>query len=154
MHWYWQDVDSDDWTILFFHFQQSYDYWLMLKLRLCSIFCGPTDGVWKKNALILTKLGKDNYKLFFVIFQPSCGPWLESEFCFHLMPWEQIDGFWWNFVYAVLWLTREIFPNLSTVQFWPLNNVKISFFLSIFRNNEWILIKLCLCIDIYDPCCD
>ena len=26
--------------------------------------------------------------------------------------------------------------------------------LNICRNNEWILIKFCLCIDIYDPCCD
>ena len=96
---------------------------------------------------------KDNYKLFFITFQLSYGPWLMSEFCFHLISWEQIDGFWWNFVYAVLWLTHEIFPNFST-DLWPLIDVKISFFLNIFRNNEWILIKFCLCIDIYDPCCD
>ena len=96
---------------------------------------------------------KDSYKLFFITFQLSYGPWLMSEFCFHLISWEQIDGFWWNFVYAVLWLTHEIFPNFST-ELWPLIDVKISFFLNIFRNNEWILIKFCLCIDIYDPCCD
>ena len=46
MHWYWQDVDLDDWTIFFIHFQQSYGPWLMLKLRLCSISCGPIDGLW------------------------------------------------------------------------------------------------------------
>ena len=28
-------------------------------------------------------------------------------------------------------------------------DVKISIFLNIFRNNEWILIKFCLCIDVY-----
>ena len=33
---------------------------------------------------------------------------------------------------------------------WPLIDVKIAVFLNIFRNNEWILIKFCLCID-YDP---
>ena len=60
----------------------------------------------------------------------------------------QIDGFWWNFVYAVLWLTHEIFSNFST-ELWPLIDVKISNFLNIFSNNEWILIKFCLCIDIY-----
>ena len=30
-------------------------------------------------------VGKDNYKLFFAIFQPSYSPWLMSEFYFHLM---------------------------------------------------------------------
>ena len=70
-----------------------------------------------------------------------------SEFCFYLISWEQIVGFWWNFEYAVLWLTHEIFLNFST-ELWPLIDVKISIFLNIFRNNEWILIKLCLCIDI------
>ena len=30
MHWYWQDVDLDDLTIFFVHFQQSYGPWLML----------------------------------------------------------------------------------------------------------------------------
>ena len=69
------------------------------------------------------------------------------KFCFHLISWEQIDGFWWNFVYAVVWLAHEIFLNFST-ELWSLIYVKIS----IFRNNEWILI-FCLCIDIYDPCC-
>ena len=98
-------------------------------------------------------VGKDNNILFFVIFRLSYGPWLMSELCFHLISWEQIDGFWWNFVYAVLCLTHEIFPDFST-ELWPLIDVKISIFLNIFRNNEWILIKFCLCIDIYDPCCD
>ena len=89
-------------------------------------------------------VGKDNYKLFFVIFQRSYGPWLMSEFCFHLISWEQIDGFWWNFVYEVLWQAHEIFLNFST-ELWPLIGVKIS----IFRNNEWILITFCVCIDIW-----
>ena len=90
---------------------------------------------------------KDNYELFFVIFQLSYGPWLMSELCFHLIFWEEIDGFWWNFVYAILWLTHKIFPNFST-ELWPLIDVKISIFLCIFRNNEWILIKFRLCIGI------
>ena len=88
-------------------------------------------------------VGKDSYRLFFVIFQRSFGPWLMSEFCFHLISWEKIDGFWWNSVYAVLWLAHEIFLNFS-IELWPLIGVKIS----IFRNNEWILLKFCLCIDI------
>ena len=49
-------------------------------------------------------------------------------------------------MYAVFRLAHEIFLNFST-ELWPLTDVKIS----IFRNNEWILIKFCLCIDIYDP---
>ena len=48
---------------------------------------------------------------------------------------------------------HENLPNFST-DLWPLFDVKISIFLNIFRNNEWTLIKFCLCIDIYDPCCD
>ena len=57
---------------------------------------------------------------------------------FYLISWEQIDGFWWNFVYAVVWLTHTIFPNFSTL---PLIDVNISIFLNIFRSNEWILIN-------------
>ena len=56
-------------------------------------------------------------------------------------------------MYAVLRLKHEIVPNFST-ELWSLIDVKISIFLNIFRNNEWILIKFCLRIDIYDPCCD
>ena len=65
-----------------------------------------------------------------------------SEFCFHLISWEQIDGFWWSFLYSVLWLSHEIFPNFST-ELCPLIDVKISIFLNIFRNNFF------LCIDIW-----
>ena len=110
------------------------NWWILIK------FCKCID---------ILNVGKDNYKLFFAIFQWSYGPWLMSEFCFHLISWEQIDGFWWNFVYAVVWLEHEIFLNFST-ELWPLIDVKIS----IFRSNEWILVKFCLCIDMYDPCCD
>ena len=46
INWYWQDVDLDDWTICFVHFQQSYGPWLMSKFHLCSISCGPIDGFW------------------------------------------------------------------------------------------------------------
>ena len=42
----------------------------------------------------------------------------------------------------------EIFLNFST-ELRPLIDSKISIFLNIIRNNEWILIKFCLCIDIY-----
>ena len=38
-------------------------------------------------------------------------------------------------------------------ELWSLIDVKVSFFLSILRNNEWILMQFCLWIDIYDPCC-
>ena len=95
-------------------------------------------------------VGKDNYKLFLVIFQQSYGPWLMSEFCFPLISSEQLMDFDEILcMQAVLWLAHEIFLNFST-ELWPLIDVKIS----IFRNNEWILIKFCWCIDIYDRCCD
>ena len=63
-----------------------------------------------------------------------------SEFYFYLISWEQINAFWWNFVYAVFRPTHENFPNFST-ELWPLIDVKISIVLNILRNNEWILIK-------------
>ena len=44
-------------------------------------------------------------------------------------------------MYAVLWLTYELFANCST-ELWLLIGVNIL----IFRNNEWILIKFCLYI--------
>ena len=46
MHWYWQDVDLNDWTIVFVHFQQSYGPWLMSKYHLCSISWEPIDEFW------------------------------------------------------------------------------------------------------------
>ena len=76
-------------------------------------------------------------------------PLIDVRILFPFNILRKIDEFWWNFVYAVLWLAHEIFLNFSA-ELWPLIDVKIS----IFRNNEWILIKFCLCIDIYDPCCD
>ena len=38
---------------------------------------------------------------------------------------------------------------LLTTQLLPLIDIKSSFFLSVFRTNEWILIKFCIYIDIY-----
>ena len=42
----------------------------------------------------------------FTNLQQSCGPWLMSEFHFRLISWEQIDGIWPNFAYALI-LTRS-----------------------------------------------
>ena len=120
----WPLIDVEIWFML------NIFWWILIK------FC-KMHWYWQN-------VSKDNYKLFFVIFQWSYGPWLMSEFCFHLISWEQINGFWWNFVSAVLWLPHEIFLNFST-ELRPLMDVKIS----IFRNNEWILINSCLCIDIH-----
>ena len=53
----------------------------------------------------------------------------------------------------ILCMQYEIFPNFS-IELWHLIDVKISIFLNIFKNSESILIKICLCIDIYDPWCD
>ena len=151
MHCYWQNVDLDDWTIFLFIFNR------VMALDWCCNFVYAlylVDQLMDFDKILYKhwywwNVVKDNYKLFFFIFQRSYGPWLMSEFCFHLISWEQIDGFWWNLVYAVWWLTHEIFLNFSS-ELWPLIDVKIS----IFRNNEWILITFCLCIDIYDPSCD
>ena len=64
-------------------------------------------------------VGKDTNKWFFVIFQLSNGPWLMSEFCFHLISWEQFDGVWWHFVYEVFWPTHEIFPEFFQQSYGP-----------------------------------
>ena len=60
--------------------------------------------------------------------------WCQNFFSIFKIAWEQIDRFWCNIVYAVLWLTHEIFPNFST-ELGPLIDVKISTFLNIFRND-------------------
>ena len=78
-------------------------------------------------------VGKDNHKLlselFFIFFSTELWRLIDVRILFPFNILEQIDGFWWNFVYAVLWLTLEIFPNFST-ELWPLINVKILIFSS------------------------
>ena len=83
---------------------------------------------WNKVIIILLLyVGKDSYKLFLVIFQLSYGPWLMSEFGFHLRSWEQIDGFWWHFVYAVLCLTMKFSRNFQQ-SYGPWLMLKFQFF--------------------------
>ena len=124
------------------------ELWPLIDIRILFMFNILWNNLWILIkfciCIDIDKVDLDDRTIFFVHFQQSYGPWLMSEFCFHLISWEQIDGFWWNFVYAVLWLAHEIFLNFST-ELWPLIGVKIS----IFRNNEWILIRFCLCIDIW-----
>ena len=138
MHWYWQDVDLDDWTTFSFIFNR------VMALDWCRNFVyAQYLQLWTNRWILINfckcididNVGKDSYNLFFVIFQLSYGPWLMSEFYFHFISWEQIDGFWWKFVYAALWLTHEIFPNFST-ELWPLIDVKISISLEI-MNGFW-----------------
>ena len=95
---------------------------------------------------------KDNYKLFFIIFQLSFSPWLMSEFRLCSISWELICGFWSKFVYALI-LTRcrfgwlnNIFCSFST-ELWPLIDVEILYMLNILWTSWWILIKFCKCID-------
>ena len=128
------------WAIVALWATCSAELWPLIDVRILFPF-----NIFRTNWWILMTF----YVCSIVIFQLSYGPWLMSEFCFHLISSEQTDGFGYNFVYAVLWLSHKIFLNISTV-FWPLIGVKIS----ILRNNEWILIKFCSCNDIYDPCCD
>ena len=154
--------------IIFGQFLQSCGPWSMSEFCLCSIsyelICGFRSNFvytliltrcifrWLNNIFcsFSTELWPLIYvEILFMLIILWTNWWILSEFCFHLISWEQIDGFWWYFLYAVLWLAHEIFLNFST-ELWPLIDVKIS----IFRNNEWIMIKFCLCIDIYDPCCD
>ena len=65
-------------------------------------------------------------KIIFWYFSTELWPLI----CFHLISCEQIDGFWWNFEYAVLWLTHEIVSNFST-ELWaygPWLMLKFKFF--------------------------
>ena len=48
-------------------------------------------------------VGKDNYKLFFVIFQQSYGPWL--------MDFDKILFMHW-YIWSMFWLIHIIFPEL------------------------------------------
>ena len=142
--WYQGGVVLDCKWAKFIYKQQSYGLYALILTScrfgwLYKIFCSFSTELWPlmdaeisfvlnilwTNWWILIKFYKcididkmlvrtiTNYFLVF-FFQQSYGPWLMSEFCFHLITWEQIDGFWWNFVYAVLWLTHEIFLNFST----------------------------------------
>ena len=108
MHWYWQDVALDDWTIFFIHFQQNYGPWLMSKFRLCSISCGPIDGLLIKFCKCIDI---DNYNLFLFFFSTALWPLIDVRILFPFNILRTNWWFWWNFVYAVLWLTHSIVTN-------------------------------------------
>ena len=89
----------------------------------------------------------------FVNSLQSYGPWMMSEFRFCSISWVCINGFWPNFADALILTTSSL--GLLSIHFrqfvtelQPLNDVRISFPLNIFRTNEWILTKYCICIDI------
>ena len=146
------DIDKMQiWRIEQYLFSFSTDLWPLIDVEILLMLSILWTNWWILikfcKCIDIDNVDKDNYIFFFVIFQLSYGPWLMSEFYFHLMSWEPVDGFWWNFVYAVLWLTHEIFVIFST-ELWPLIDVEISVFLNIFRNNEWILFMHCYMIHI------
>ena len=66
-----------------------------------------------------------------------------SEFCFRSISWEQIDGTWLNFAYALILtrsrfgLLRVHFPKFIT-ELWPFIDVRISFPLNILRRIDGI----------------
>ena len=93
-YWYWQDVDLDDWTIFFVHFQQSYGPWLMAKFPLCSISCGPIDGFSKHfvNALILTKCRQGLLQIIFRYFSTELWPLIDVRILF---PFIILRTNWW-----------------------------------------------------------
>ena len=65
-------------------------------------------------------------------------PWLKSKFYFSSISWEQIDGFWPNFAYALI-LARSRFELLHVrfhkfeTEFWSLTEVRIRFPLNIWE---------------------
>ena len=75
-------------------------------------------------------IGKGQLQIIFCYFSTELWPLIDVRILFPFNILRKIDGFWWNFVYAVLWLAYEIFLNFSA-ELWPLIDVKIS----IFRNN-------------------
>ena len=123
MHWYWQDVDLIDWTIFFFHFQQSYGPWLMSEFHLCSISCGPILEIFN-SVMALDWCKNFNFISFLNIFRNN--EWILIKFCF--MHW---------YKWSMLWLIHIIFTNFST-ELWPLTDFRTIVMLSILWNNCWI----------------
>ena len=72
-----------------------------------------------------------------------------------IFSWENFDGFWPKLAYAWILMTSSLgFLSVYFRQFVtglrPLNDVRISLWLNILRMKDWILTKLCICIDIDD----
>ena len=78
---------------------------------------------------------------------------MARDWCPNSILWEQIDGIWPHFAYALiltrsrLGLLRVNFRKFITA-LWLLIGVIISFLLNILRTTGWILTTFCLCIDI------
>ena len=74
-----------------------------------------------------------------------------SEFRFHSVSWERIDGIWPSFAYTLILTTSGL--GLLHVNFHKLitrvmaSDIRILFPLNILRTNWWNLTKFCICID-------
>ena len=103
------------------------------------------------NYLYWQDLGWGCYLSFFANLYQSYGPWLQSEFRFRPISWEQIDRTSPYFI-SLFILTRSrlgLFPVIFlkfVPELWPLIAVRISFPLYILRTN---LTKFYICIDNY-----
>ena len=89
------------------------------------------------------------YSSIFANLQQIFGPWLFSEFSFHSISYEWVNGIWSNLAYALiltrsrLWLLQVNFHKFTTELWQSYGPWLLSEFL--FCSN---LIKFCICIDL------
>ena len=111
----------------------------MSEFRFCSIFSIFWEPMEFDQILHMhlcwVDVGQDYYTSIFTNLQQSYGPWLMSEFHFCSVSWEQIDGIWLNFAYALIFTIARLgllyinFCKFIT-ELWPLIDVRISFLLN------------------------
>ena len=77
--------------------------------------------------------------------RPSICP---SALCFRTLTWVVFDRFSSNFAWTLILIANRLNSFLNN-RVMALDWCKNVFFLNIFRTNGWILIKFCICIDIY-----
>ena len=122
MHWYWQDVDLDAWTIFFVHF--STELRPLIGVEISFMYKYRVDQLMDFDKILQMhwywqNVGKDNYKLFFRYFSTELWPLIDVRilFLFNILRtrWRILMKFCVCSVLTDTWQFPELFNRAMTL---------------------------------------
>ena len=111
--------DLNDRTVFFVHFQQSYGSWFILKFHLCSISCGPTDGLIKFCQQVKTHY--DQWKTCSLPLHLTA----QEVLCFSWEVWKHFDQCkTWSLPLRLTACSMSQLTSENTL--WPIKNMQLT----------------------------